>query len=230
MRIRIDGDELHPVVREATLSLRAAGFVVVYGDADYVVHMVETLDVNSPVELCGADGPLERLAINKIAAIRERFVLARATHPNDAHLRITMPPDDALRRQMSRALTEIFLSFVSAPGPRRAVPVAQPTASPLRLEDVQAQVLRPAPPEPDPTVLMLTDRLVALSRLHVETVERDTAAIAAVNSLPSALSDLRASVFARLGLLEQDLPLAVDAAIRARTPLPQPSWWRGWFR
>jgi hypothetical protein len=135
MRIRIDGLETL-LTQEARLALRVAGLIVVEGtdDADYVVTLTEDVNPRTPVTLRSSDGPLERLAINKVTAFRSSLLLERAEVPNDRVLAITIPAVDHLRRLTSRALVEIFLTYVSQPVVRRHEP-------PVLLPVGQAEIL-----------------------------------------------------------------------------------------
>lgn len=115
MRIRIDGLEVG-VAKEARLALRYAGFVLAdpSTEADFVIALEEATDVRHPV-IASADGALERDLVNKMSAITPVVVLDRSIHRNDCAAVITLPPQDGLRRGLSRVLVEIFLEYLNRP-------------------------------------------------------------------------------------------------------------------
>ena len=226
MRLRLDGiDSLS--LREARLALRVAGFIVVEGEAeaDYIVEIIETEDPLSPITITGADGPFERLAINKIATPTRPVILARSAKRNDAVISLTIPPLDDLRRILSRALVEIFLSYVSHP----AV-VSRQTTVPHIVDAIgtaQAQTLAPLPAVPDPTIDLLTQRLVDLTRSYVETVETHQIT---TEDLARTVLDVPLSV-AKLHAAHDELALTVAKLLEiAERPAPPvaPPWWAFW--
>jgi hypothetical protein len=112
MRLRIDGPKDLGVAQEARLALRHEGFILVEGDADYVVRLEEREPADDVV-VSGSDGTLERDVINRLAPAVSSVVLIRQRPVNDRTIGIAIPPDDGLRRTVSRALVEIFVTYVN---------------------------------------------------------------------------------------------------------------------
>jgi hypothetical protein len=239
MRIRLDGDRLLGVMREARLALQVAGFVLAEDgkDADYVVGLAEAEDRHAPIVIEGADGAFERLAINRFAAIQPRLIVDRSAPPNDQALHVTIPPVDEVRRATCRALVEIFLSFVA--GPTAATRITQDTTQPIRptspMEQAQALIVpATAVTGPDPTVDLLTRRLVDLTHDYVSAIEaHQTLTLTSlaritegVAELPTVLADIRADVNDQIAQSEHRI---VDRFARLMTPTPPP-WWRFWVR
>lgn len=231
MRIRIDGIDL--VAREARLALQVAGFILVTSpkqEADYVVELAEDNE-DAPVVISGADGSFERLAINCLAPKAASLVIRRAERPDDRVLTLRVPGTDAMRRAVSRALVEIFLLYVNQPSAttRTAPPAA---SSPI----VQAQALTvPLAALPDPTIDLLTQRLIDVTRAYVETVQGSLARAEAVLEKVQRVADSVVDLPDLFIEQTRDLGLAIEQSeariLEACTPAPvvlTRPWWQFW--